>query len=330
MLSKNKTLNKDSFINSNFSILSLSYSYNFLSCLENTNLNKYKRHGLIFQKKLLKEKSLVNSIYRYRNFFIWPLFNNNRKRNDLRGGLSRINLIDKFNLNLKLILGLKLNPFQSKYNLLFKNNFHFLSNEDKNFFLFLTKIDEKNLLKLGKILYIKSLILRKGFKNLLEHLSKIKTKSLSFSTNPWLVRRSFLKNLKRLDKELFLKNYEKNDVIKSIRNTLYFRYKPLIYFILLYQAKKKNSTGNRKNHLEKRFKYLLKRNWGLIWRIKNKNRFFFKKSKKKNFWRNFHRNFKNKYQRRKIKFKKIKKNFRIQYKRKQKRFNNVFSIFIKR
>ena len=125
---KNKTLNKNSFINSNFSILSLSYSYNFLSCLENTNLNKYKRYGLIFQKKSLKEKSLVNSIYRYRNFFIWPLFNNNRKRNDFRGGLSRINLIDKFNLNLKLILGLKLNPFQPKYNLLFKNDFHFLSN----------------------------------------------------------------------------------------------------------------------------------------------------------------------------------------------------------
>ena len=60
-----------------------------------------------------------------RNFFIWPLFNNNRKRNDFRGGLSRINLIDKFNLNLKLILGLKLNPFQPKYNLLFKNDFYF-------------------------------------------------------------------------------------------------------------------------------------------------------------------------------------------------------------
>merc|ERR1711998_764312 len=51
---KNKTLNKNSFINSNFSILSLSYSYNFLSCLENTNLNKYKRYSLIFQKKSLK------------------------------------------------------------------------------------------------------------------------------------------------------------------------------------------------------------------------------------------------------------------------------------
>ena len=133
-----------------------------------------------------------------------------------------------------------------------------------------------------------------------------------------------------MDKELFLKDYEKNDIIKSIQNTFYFRYKPLIYFILLYQAKKKNSTGNRKNHLEKRFKYLLKRNWGLIWRIKTKNRFFFKKRKKKNFWKIFHRNFKNKHQKKKIKFKKIKKNFRVKYKKKQKRFNNVFSIFIKR
>lgn len=308
-----KSKRKTSFIFNKFNLISLCYCYNFLNDLGNYHIEYYN--------KKLKYKSVINSISRYKNFFLPSFLNNNRKRNDYRGGLYRLNLIDKFNLNFKLVIGLKLNLVSFKQNYFFKNNFTFLFNEDRKLFLLMKKLNKDNISELNKIIYVKSLISQKeSFKKIIKHLNKIQDINKTFSTNPWLVRRYFFQNL-----SIFSKNkFEKNIFFKSIQNSLYFRYKPLYFFILLYKNKIKNSNKKHKAHLKKRLKYLLKRNWRISRRIKIKNRFFFKKRLKKKNWKFFNHNLKNKLKK-KIKNKFKRNKFRINLKNK-KRFNTLFAI----
>jgi hypothetical protein len=100
-----------------------------------------------------------------------------------------------------------------------------------------------------------------------------------------------------------------------------------------YSANILTSSGKKKFHLKKRRKYFLTRNWGLVWRFKSKKRFFFKIRRKKNSWKRFNRNFKNTYQKKKLKRINIrKKNYKKSYKTSKKGhvlkkpFLNIFSV----
>ena len=119
-LKKQKNILKvdDVFIRRNSSIFSLCYSY----CFNNSN-NKLKPLNYLSKKEISKYLSkkeviqlhskiyLLNSILRYRKFFIWSSFKNNRKRSDYIKGLSKITILDKFNIYYKLVLGLKTRQF---------------------------------------------------------------------------------------------------------------------------------------------------------------------------------------------------------------------------
>jgi hypothetical protein len=321
-------------LRSNFFLLGFSYNISVNKKQKVKNFSFLSNFLSIKEKNLLlNNKSMLNSVIRYRKYFIWPLFINNREVSDYRGGLSRISLIDKLNINFKLILGLKLKIFSVKHNIFFSKNLNFFSIMDKNFYRYLVLLNKNKFTDLNQVFYKKSLLVKINpdkTKFLLDNYKKLKTNSGQITINPWLIRRFFIRSLKGNTKKKILQLYEKNIVVKSLNSSFYFRSKPLYFFLLLYIMKIKNSTGKRKFHLEKRFRYLLKRNWGLIWRFKSKNRFFFKSRRKKSSWKKFHRSFKNKYQKKKQKFKKNNNRFRKAHKKnlfsKKKRFLNVFSL----
>ena len=340
---RNKRLNhlldlKNSFIKRKPSIFSLSYSYSF-----NTNVRLNGKKSLANNKffithyfsnneklKLYSKPSVLNSICCYRNCFIWWLFINNRRKSDYRGGLSKQVVLDKFNIYFKLILGLKTGPFKSRHNMLFKNNFNFILNSDKNFYIFIKLLNKTNLKGLNKYINIKSLFLENRNKKIYTNVLKVLKKSKNnrkVVVNPWLVRRYISKNLNLKSKRNILKVYEKNSLIKSLNNIVYFKSKALYFFLVWYKKSLKGSSKRTKFHLKKRLRYVLRRNWGILWRLKSKNKFFFRFRKKKNFWKKCNRHFKNNYQKRKFKqkfFKKKRYKFAYRKRRLKKRYLSLF------
>ena len=322
----------------------LSYSYNFNS-IYNLNQNNVLNQNNFFyclsyneKVKLLKEKYLLNFILRSRGSFISSFFINNRKINSYRGGLSRINLIEKLNIFHKLTQALKFGPFNFRFNMLFKNNFEFILNQEKHFYIFLRLLKQNKVKDLNSVFYNKTLLIDsksciKSEVSFLDFYKKIINRKTSISINPWLIRRFIVQNIKGPKLKPFLVQHQKYDIIKFLNNSLYFKAKNISFFLMWYTSKMLKSSGKKKSHLKKRRKYFLTRNWGLIWRLKLKKRFFFKLRRKKNSWKKFNRNFKNSYQKKKLKRinsrkKSYKKKFKVSKKKKvlKKPFLNLFSI----
>ena len=322
----------------------LSYSYNFNS-IYNLNQNNVLNQNNFFyclsyneKVKLLKEKYLLNFILRSRGSFISSFFINNRKINSYRGGLSRINLIEKLNIFHKLTQALKFGPFNFRFNMLFKNNFEFILNQEKHFYIFLRLLKQNKVKDLNSVFYNKTLLIDsksciKSEVSFLDFYKKIINRKTSISINPWLIRRFIVQNIKGPKLKPFLVQHQKYDIIKFLNNSLYFKAKNISFFLMWYTSKMLKSSGKKKSHLKKRRKYFLTRNWGLIWRLKLKKRFFFKLRRKKNSWKKFNRNFKNIYQKKKLKRinsrkKSYKKKFKVSKNKKvlKKPFLNLFSI----
>merc|ERR1711966_114633 len=79
-----------------------------------------------------------------------------------------------------------------------------------------------------------------------------------------------------------LKSYLSNKVVFSVTESLYFLKKPIIFFLITYLSLISTSTNSKKVfHLKKRFLFLLKRTWGIVFRIRSKKKFFVKKTSKK-------------------------------------------------
>ena len=293
-LKKQKNILKvdDVFIRRNSSIFSLCYSY----CFNNSN-NKLKPLNYLSKKEISKYLSkkeviqlhskiyLLNSILRYRKFFIWSSFKNNRKRSDYRKGLSKITLLDKFNIYYKLVLGLKTSPFNLHNNIFLNKNFKFLLIKDKNFYLFtqlLNKIKPKNL---NKVLNIKSFSYKTFNKINYSHLLSVFKKSKKnnrISINSFLIRRYLTKKLDlKKKKKIFLPYEKKNSLIKFFNSHFHFRSKILLFLVFWYKNSLKQVSKRKKLHLKKRLNYCLKRNWGIVWKSKSKTKFFLKKKKKK-------------------------------------------------
>merc|ERR1711966_522919 len=111
--------------------------------------------------------------------------------------------------------------------------------------------------------------------------NKTKSSSGQVGINPWLIRRSFFRN-KEKDFRPVLKSYLSNKVVFSVTESLYFLKKPIIFFLITYLSLISTSTNSKKVfHLKKRFLFLLKRTWGIVFRIKVKKKIFLKKKKKK-------------------------------------------------
>lgn len=333
-----------SFIKFKPAIVALSYSFSFNNIGNSQKPNNFE-NNLFFnffsnkeKNHLLKKKYLLNSVLRSRISFINPFFINNRKVNGYRGGLSRTNLIGKLNIFNKLIQSLKIGPFIFKFNMLFKNNFEFILNQEKHFYLFISLLQKNKTKELNKIFYKKNLLISSKLENsdkssFFKLYSKVKQNDNFVTINPWLVRRFILQNFKGENLTKFLALYQKYSIIKSLNNSLYFRSKDIFFFLMWYSANILTSSGKKKFHLKKRRKYFLTRNWGLVWRFKSKKRFFFKIRRKKNSWKRFNRNFKNTYQKKKLKRINIrKKNYKKSYKTSKKGhvlkkpFLNIFSI----
>jgi len=141
---------------------------------------------------------LLNSILRYRKFFIWSTLKNNRKRSDYRKGLSKITILDKFNIYYKLVLGLKISPFNLHKNIFLNKNFKFLLLKDKNFYLFTQLLKKQKLKSLNKVLNNKSFS-HKTFNKInysyLLSIFKKSKKNNRVTINPFLVRRYLTKKL---------------------------------------------------------------------------------------------------------------------------------------
>lgn len=336
-LKKQKNILKvdDVFIRRNSSIFSLCYSY----CFNNSN-NKLKPLNYLSKKEISKYLSkkeviqlhskiyLLNSILRYRKFFIWSSFKNNRKRSDYRKGLSKITLLDKFNIYYKLVLGLKTSPFNLHNNIFLNKNFKFLLIKDKNFYLFtqlLNKIKPKNL---NKVLNIKSFSYKTFNKINYSHLLSVFKKSKKnnrISINSFLIRRYLTKKLDlKKKKKIFLPYEKKNSLIKFFNSHFHFRSKILLFLVFWYKNSLKQVSKRKKLHLKKRLNYCLKRNWGIVWKSKSKTKFFLKKKKKRKFWKKFNRKVKNKKKRKFWKKTNTKKRYRSKKQRLKKRNLNLF------
>ena len=92
-----------------------------------------------------------------------------------------------------------------------------------------------------------------------------------------------------------------------------------MFLVFWYKSSLKQVSKRKKLHLKKRLNYLLKRNWGIIWKSKSKTKFFLKKKKKRKFWKKFNRKIKHKKKR---KF--WKKRYRYKKQRLKKRNLNLF------
>ena len=337
-LKKQKNILKvdDIFIRRNSSIFSLCYSY----CINNSN-NKLKPINYLSKKEisnylskkeiiqLYSKKYLLNSILRYRIFFIWSSLKNSRKRSDYRKGLSKIIILDKFNIYYKLVLGLKTSPFNLHNNVFLNKNFKFLLIKDKNFYLFtqlFNKIKAKNL---NKVLNIKSFSYKTfnkiNYSYLLSIFKKTK-KNNRISINPFLIRRYLTKKLDlKKKKKIFLPYEKKNSLIKFFNSHFHFRSKIILFLVFWYKNSLKQVSKRKKLHLKKRLNYCLKRNWGIAWRkYKSKTKFFVKKRKKRKFWKKFNRKFKHKKKRKFWKKNNIKKRYRFKKQRLKKRNLNLF------
>jgi len=203
------------FIRRNSSIFSLCYSYCFNNRNNKLNLFKYlskKEISKYLSKKeiiqLYSKMYLLNSILRYRKFFIWSTLKNNRKRSDYRKGLSKITILDKFNIYYKLVLGLKTSPFNLHKNIFLNKNFKFLLLKDKNFYLFTQLLKKQKPKSLNKVLNNKSFS-HKTFNKInysyLLSIFKKSKKNNRVSINPFLIRRYLTKklDLKKKKKKIF-------------------------------------------------------------------------------------------------------------------------------
>merc|ERR1711966_261203 len=151
--------------------------------------------------------------------------------------------------------------------------------------------------------------------------NKTKSSSGQVGINPWLIRRSLFRN-KEKDFRPVLKSYLSNKVVFSVTESLYFLKKPIIFFLITYLSLISTSTNSKKVfHLKKRFLFLLKRTWGIVFRIRSKKKFNRKNFKTKNFKR---KNLNLPSFKRKT-FKKLQKNVRYT-KNKKKKIKFVFCI----
>ena len=336
-LKKQKNILKvdDIFIRRNSSIFSLCYSY----CFNNSN-NKLKILNNLSKKEIsyyLSKKEIIhlysktyllNSILRYRKFFIWSSFKNNRKRSDYRKGLSKIIILDKFNIYYRLVLGFKTSPFNLHNNIFLNKNFKFLLIKDKNFYLFIQLLNKFKVKNLNKVLNIKTFSYKTfnkiNYSNLLSIFKKSK-KNNRISINPFLIRRYITKKLDlKKKKKIFLPYEKKNSLIKFFNSHFYFRSKILLFLVFWYKSSLKQVSKRKKLHLKKRLNYLLKRNWGTIWKSKSKTKFFFKKRKKRKFWKKFNRKFKHNKKKKFWKKFNTKKRYRSKKQRLRKRNLNLF------
>ncbi len=310
------------------SIFSLCYSYCFNSnkTLELSNFILDKKVISFFSNKeiiqLYSRIFLLNSILRYRKFYIWPLFKNNRKKSDYRRGLSKKVILDKFNLYYKLVLGLKTSPFNLQTNFFLGKNFKSLLIKEKKFFLFSKLLSIIKLKYLNKIVSVKSFSYKKtnkiNYSSLLRVYKKLKKNSV-LSINPFLIRRYLTKNLDLKKKKKTFKAYEKkNSLIRFLNSHFHFRSKNILFLMLWYKSNLKLVTKKKKIHLKKRLAYILRRKWGTVWKFKSKTKFFFRKKKKIKYWKKYNRNF---ISRKKKKFKKLNTKKRYWAKRKKKKLN---------
>ena len=332
-------LNQYNFLNFVPNVLNLNYSYNFNQIGHQTK--NFKRRDLsMFDNKqksnLLRNNSCLNSILRYRTFFLWPSFV--KKRKDYKKSLSTIFFIDKLSIFSRLILGLKLNMFKPVV-LNQKLRSDFVENKNKHFSLFLQKFEKSSISILKKIYYKKQLDIygqlnKTNLETMVHVYNKTKSSSGQVGINPWLIRRSFFRN-KEKDFRSVLKSYLSNKVVFSVTESLYFLKKPIIFFLITYLSLISTSTNSKKTfHLKKRFLFLLKRTWGIVFRIRSKKKFFVKKTSKKNSWKKFNRkNLKiKKFKRKNLNlssfkrktFKKLQKN--VRYTKNKKKKLNLFSV----
>lgn len=323
------------FIRRNSSIFSLCYSYCFNNRNNKLNLFKYlskKEISKYLSKKeiiqLYSKMYLLNSILRYRKFFIWSTLKNNRKKSDYRKGLSKITILDKFNIYYKLVLGLKISPFNLHKNIFLNKNFKFLLFKDKNFYLFTQLLKKQKPKSLNKVLNNKSFS-HKTFNKInysyLLSIFKKSKKNNRVSINPFLIRRYLTKklDLKKKKKE-FLLYEKKNSLIKFFNSHFHFRSKILLFLVFWYKNSLKQLPKRQKLHIKKRLNFFLKRNWGIAWKSKSKTKFFFKKRKKRKFWKKFNRKIKNKKKKKFWRKINIKKRYRSKKLRLRKRNLNLF------
>jgi hypothetical protein len=200
---------------SKFSSILLLYSY----CFNNTL--KFKVDSLkidpVFsikeQKMLSIKKHLLSSIVRYRKFFIWSFFDN-IYQNVYLGGLSRTNLIDKYSIYFKLILGLKISPVdidcrRSFFRGALGRRGNFLYSKKKNFmnFLSLIKVVGLNPLLVFSSRKVITTFYDKSLK--LNWLFKLFRKKLSLKhqlvLTPWFIRRHFMRRFFKEKRRLQIK-----------------------------------------------------------------------------------------------------------------------------
>lgn len=262
---------KDSFFILKRSSLLLFYSYSFNNIFKLKNPTR--RHLLqlnvfsIKEKvKLIRGRHLLYSILRYRKFFIWSCLTSFPYGGGYSGLVEKIS-IDKFNVFLKINLGLKTGPFNFKSNVFFNKTLKFLVKKKKSFYKFLSLIKVIGLNKLVHFLSKKSLITFRRFKySKYVTIKKFRKKANNFkSMDPWLINKYLTKKY-RLNEMGFYHVLKKFENMKEIRffNSVRFFEKNKDFRHLFFWSKQEHAKKRfRQKDFNKKKGFWVSKKWGV-------------------------------------------------------------------